>query len=84
MDCTGSIRDRLHAPGVEMGMLTKYSDVLPDGSFTPPPKIVVEVLWICGVLVRVFELVEAPDLRTMVPRNQPPTLLRLDMMEIEL
>lgn len=30
-------------------MLTKYSEVLPDGSLTPPPKTVVEVLWTWGV-----------------------------------
>ncbi len=53
-------------------MHTKYSEVLPDGSFTPPPYIVVDVLCTCdGVLVRVFAPVDAPDLRMIVPRSQP-------------
>lgn len=51
---------------------TKYSDVLPDGSFTPPPYIVVDVLCTCdGVLVRVLAPVDAPDLRMIVPLSQP-------------
>ena len=52
-------------------MHTKYSDVLPEGSFTPPPYIVVEVLCTCvGVLVRVLAAVDGPDLRIVVPRSQ--------------
>lgn len=53
--------------------LTKYSEVLPDGSFTPPPNIVDDVLWIWGVECRVWlELdVAPPPLRIVVPRNQP-------------
>ena len=52
-------------------MHTKYSDVLPEGSFTPPPYIVVEVLCTCvGVLVRVLAAVDGPDLRMVVPRSQ--------------
>ena len=54
--------------------LTKYSDVRPDGSFTPPPKIVDEVLCTCGVPTRVFET--DPPLRTTVPRKR---LLRFAM-----
>lgn len=46
----------------------------------PPPKIVVEVLWTCGVVCRVlFELDDAPPFRIVVPRSQPPTLERLDI-----
>lgn len=53
--------------------LTEYSDTLPDASLTPPPKTVLEVLWICGVLVRVL-LVEVPPFRMTVPRSQLPDL----------
>ena len=53
-------------------MRTKYSEVLPDGSFTPPPYIVVDVLCTCdGVPMRVLVPVDAPDLRMIVPRSQP-------------
>ena len=53
-------------------MRTKYSEVLPDGSFTPPPYIVADVLCTCdGVLVRVLVAVDAPDLRMIVPLSQP-------------
>lgn len=34
--------------------MEKNSVVLPDASFTPPPKTVVEVLWTCGVFDRVL------------------------------
>jgi hypothetical protein len=30
-------------------LLTKYSDVLPEASFIPPPKTVEEVVWTWGV-----------------------------------
>jgi hypothetical protein len=30
-------------------MITEYSVILPEGSLTPPPKMVDEVLWTCGV-----------------------------------
>lgn len=55
--------------------MEKNSVVLPDASFTPPPKTVVEVLWTCGVFDR--ELCApagfTPPLRTVFPTSQPPT-----------
>ncbi len=49
---------------------TIYSTVRPDGSFTPPANIDMEVLGNCGVLVRVLAEVDGPDLRIVVPRSQ--------------
>lgn len=64
-------------------MLTKYSEVLPDGSLTPPPKTVVEVLWTWGVDDLECEAEDAidvedvnPPFRTVLPCNQ-------DVMEDE-
>lgn len=53
----------------QFGTRTKYSEVLPDTSLTPPPNIVVEVLWICGVEERVLSREDTvPPLReTVVP-----------------
>lgn len=76
MDCPRV--NGLSSENEEPEQLTKYSDVLPDASFTPPPNIVDEVLWICGVFVRVLELVDAP-LRTVVPRSQLGTFGRDDI-----
>lgn len=59
--------------------LTEYSDTLPEASLTPPPNTVLEVLWICGVLVRVLLVVEVPPFRMTVPRSQLPDL---DMSQI--
>jgi len=53
---------------------TKYSEVLPEGSLTPPPKMVEDVLWTCGVEGRVCAVDAIPPLRTVFPRSQPPTL----------
>ena len=50
--------------------LTKNSDVRPEGSFTPPPNIVVEVLWTCGLLERTFVAAVLPPFRIVVPRSQ--------------
>lgn len=63
------------------GTLTKYSDVLPDGSFTPPPKTVVEVLWTWGVVVRVLVDEPFPPFRMVVPRSQLLTFL-LDILAL--
>ena len=49
---------------------TKYSDVRPEGSFTPPPKIVLEVETTWPWLDR-WVLVAAPPFRMVVPRSQP-------------
>jgi len=54
---------------------TKYSDVLPEGSFTPPPKIVFEVETTWPWLGR-WALVAAPPFLTVVPRSQPFVLER--------
>jgi hypothetical protein len=59
---------------------TKYSDVLPEGSFTPPPKIVFEVETTWPWLGR-WALVAAPPFRTVVPRSQPFVLER-DMITV--
>ena len=58
-----------------IGRRTKYSDVLPEGSFTPPPKIVFEVETTWPWLGR-WALVAAPPFRTVVPRSQPFVLER--------
>lgn len=64
--------------------MEKNSVVLPDASFTPPPKTVVEVLWTCGVFDRVLcaEAGVTPPFRTVFvfPTSQPPTLVRFDIM----
>lgn len=54
---------------------TKYSDVRPEGSLTPPPKIVLEVETTWPWVGR-WVLVVAPPFRTVVPRNQPFALGR--------
>lgn len=56
---------------LEKNPLTKYSAVLPDGSLTPPPNIVVEVLCTWGVVGRVcpFEP-PAPPFLTVFPWSQ--------------
>ena len=59
---------------------TKYSDVLPEGSFTPPPKIVLEVETTWPWLGR-WLLVAAPPFRMVVPRSQPFALER-DMITV--
>lgn len=57
--------------------LTKNSDTLPDGSLTPPPNTVVEVLCTCcGVEERVLLDEAAPAFLIVFPRSQPPTLFR--------
>ena len=54
MDCRGSVSGNRNEQREDARVgLTKYSEVLPDASLTPPPNIVVEVLWTCGVPGRV-------------------------------
>lgn len=58
----------------QRGEQTKYSAVLPDGSFTPPPKMVDEVLWTCWGVEDLVAAAEesAPPLRTVLPCSHPP------------
>jgi hypothetical protein len=55
------------------GALTKNSAVRPDGSLTPPPNMVLDVLLTWGVPWREPAPDAPPPLRTAVPRSQPPT-----------
>ncbi len=65
-----------------METLTKYSDVLPEASLTPPLNTIVEdVVCVCGVCERVAGVVV--PLRIVVPLSQPPTLLLLVDIERE-
>ena len=59
--------------GRERVRRTKYSDVLPEASLTPPLKTIVEeVAWVCGVCDRVAGVVV--PLRIVVPLSQLPLL----------
>jgi hypothetical protein len=64
----------------EEGRLTKYSDVLPEASLTPPLNTIVEeVDCVCGVCDRVAGV--AVPLRMVVPLSQLPALLLPDDIE---
>ena len=51
---------------------TKYSDVLPEASLTPPLNTIVDVVCVCGVCDRVAGVVV--PLRIVVPLSQLPLL----------
>jgi hypothetical protein len=57
--------------------LTKYSDVLPEASLTPPLNIIVEEVCVCGVCDRVAGVVV--PLRIVVPLSQLPAFLPDDI-----
>jgi hypothetical protein len=64
----------------ERERLTKYSDVLPEASLTPPLNTIVEeVVCVCGVCDRVAGVVV--PLRIVVPLSQLPALLLPDDIE---
>jgi hypothetical protein len=65
----------------ERERLTKYSDVLPEASLTPPLNTIVEEVVCCGVCDRVAGVVV--PLRIVVPLSQLPTLLLPDDIERE-
>ena len=66
----------------ERERLTKYSDVLPEASLTPPLNTIVEeVVCVCGVCDRVAGVVV--PLRIVVPLSQLPALLLPDDIERE-
>lgn len=66
-----------------MPALTKYSEVRPEASLTPPPKMVVDVLCTWGVVDRPWVFVEAiPFFRTVFPLSQPPTFVLFDILDV--